>query len=87
MPVIKPITDLRNTNEISEICHKQQQPVFITKIGYGDLVVMSMETYEKLLSTNQIDKAIFEAEREVTEGAELLDAREALGELRRKHFG
>ena len=44
MPIIKPITDLRNTNEISEICHKQQQPVFITKNGYGDLVVMSMET-------------------------------------------
>lgn len=48
---------------------------------------MSMETYEELLSTNQIDKAIFEAEREVAEGAELLDAREALRELRRKHFG
>lgn len=87
MPVIRPITDLRNTNEISEICHKQQQPVFITKNGYGDLVVMSMETYEELLSTNQIDKAIFEAEREVVEDAELLNTREALGELRRKHFG
>ena len=87
MPIIKTITDLRNTNEISEICHKQQQPVFITKNGYGDLVVMSMETYEELLSTNQIDKAIFEAEREVAGGAELLNTREALGELRRKHFG
>ena len=87
MPIIKPITDLRNKNEISEICHKQQQPVFITKNGYRDLVVMSMETYEELLSTNQIDKAIFEAEREVAGGAELLNTREALGELRRKHFG
>ena len=48
---------------------------------------MSMETYEELLSTNQIDKVIFETEREVAEGAELLDAREALGELRRKHLG
>ena len=57
MPVIKPITDLRNTNEISELCHKQRQPVFITKNGYGDLVVMSMETYDELLSTNHIDKA------------------------------
>ena len=57
MPVIKPITDLRNTNETSELCHKQQQPVFITKNGYGDLVVMSMETYDELLSTNHIDKA------------------------------
>ena len=87
MPVIKPITDLRNTNEISEICHKQQQPIFITKNGYGDMVIMSMETYEELLSTNHIDKAIFEAESEVEKGAELLDAREALGKLRRKHFG
>ena len=59
----------------------------LQKNGYRDLVVMSMETYEELLSTNQIDKAIFEAEREVAEGAELLDAREALGELRRKRFG
>ena len=48
---------------------------------------MSRETYEELLSTNQIDKAIFEAEREVVEGAELLNTREALGELRRKHLG
>ena len=87
MPVIKPITDWRNTNEISEIFHKQQQPIFITKNGYGDLVVMSMETYEELLNTNHIDKAIFEAEQEVAKGAELLDAREALGKLRRKHFG
>ena len=87
MPVIKPITDLRNTNEISEICHKQQQPIFITKNGYGDLVVMSIETYEELLSINHIDKAIFEAESEVEKGSELLDAREALGKLRRKHFG
>ena len=87
MPNIMPITDLRKTNEISDLCHKSQEPVFITKNGYGDLVVMSMETYEELLSTNQIDKAIFEAEREVAEGAELLDAREALGELRRKYFG
>lgn len=59
----------------------------LQKNGYRDLVVMSMETYEELLSTNQIDKAIFEAEREVAGGAKLLDAREALGELRRKHFG
>lgn len=48
MPQIRPITDLRNTNEISELCHARREPVFITKNGYGDLVVMSMETYEAL---------------------------------------
>ena len=50
MPQIRPITDLRNTTEISELCHAKNEPVFITKNGYGDLVIMSMETYETLTS-------------------------------------
>lgn len=87
MPVIKPITDLRNTNEISEICHKEKQPVFITKNGYGDLVVMSMEAYDELISMNSVDRAIYEAECERKNGEELLDARDSLAQLRRKHFG
>ena len=41
MPQIRPITDLRNTSEISDACHARREPVFITKNGYGDLVVMS----------------------------------------------
>lgn len=45
---IRPITDLRNTTEISELCHAKKEPVFITKNGYGDLVIMSMETYAAL---------------------------------------
>ena len=42
MPLIMPIRDLRNTSEISELAHKQQEPIFITKNGYSDLVVMSL---------------------------------------------
>lgn len=53
MPEIRPIKDLRNTTEISELCHSIQEPVFITKNGYGDLVIMSMDTYEQQL--NRID--------------------------------
>lgn len=87
MPIIKPITELRNTNDISDICHMQQEPVFITKNGYGDLVVMSIEAYEELINANHIDRAIRNAEQEVENGAELLDARKALSQLRRKHFG
>ena len=41
MPLIMPIKDLRNTTEISNIAHKEQEPIFITKNGYSDLVVMS----------------------------------------------
>ena len=49
--VIRPISDLRNTNEISEQCHKTDGPVFITKNGYGDMVIMSMEYYEKCIKS------------------------------------
>lgn len=87
MPRIRPITDLRNTTEISEMCHENHEPVFITKNGYGDLVVMSIEAYEEILKTIQDDLAISDAERELTEGQELLNAREAFSALRRKHFG
>ncbi|MEI6521799.1 MAG: type II toxin-antitoxin system Phd/YefM family antitoxin [bacterium] len=50
MPKIMPSSDLRNKyNEISEFCHKYSEPVYITKNGQGDLAVMSIETYEKLI--------------------------------------
>ena len=41
-----------------------QEPIFITKNGYSDLVVMSTELYEKFAQNNRIDQAIFEAEKE-----------------------
>ncbi|MEG2374352.1 MAG: type II toxin-antitoxin system Phd/YefM family antitoxin, partial [Niameybacter sp.] len=48
MPAIRPISDLRNNaNDISEFCHINKEPIFITKNGIGDMVVMGMETYEK----------------------------------------
>ncbi len=87
MPQIRPITDLRNTTEISELCHAKREPVFITKNGYGDLVVMSIETYEEMLETVRTDTAISEAEQEYAANDVLLDARESLSSLRRKHFG
>ncbi|MDP3110859.1 MAG: type II toxin-antitoxin system Phd/YefM family antitoxin [Thermodesulfovibrionales bacterium] len=49
MPIIKPISDLRNkANEISGLAHKSNEPIFITKNGEGDMVVMSMAQYSKL---------------------------------------
>lgn len=87
MPQIRPITDLRNTNEISEICHARREPIFITKNGYGDLVVMSIETYEMMVEISETDAAIAEAEAELKQDGQLFDAREALAALRRKHFG
>ncbi len=64
MPQIMPITDLRNTNEISEICDEKNEPVFITKNGYGDLVIIRIETYEQMFKVIEVDSAIAEAECE-----------------------
>ena len=87
MPQIRPITDLRNTTEISDLCHARLEPVFITKNGYGDLVVMSIETYEAMMETAAVDTAIAEAEAEFERDGQLYDAKDALASLRRKHFG
>ncbi len=49
MPIIKAISDLRNkANEISDLAHKSHEPIFITKNGEGDMVVMSIAQYSKL---------------------------------------
>lgn len=82
MPHIRPITDLRNTNEISELCHKQDEPIFITKNGYGDLVIMSIETYERKLALVEVYKRLAEAEAQIKEGVPLLDGDEVFNKVR-----
>lgn len=87
MPQIRPITDLRNTTEISNLCHAQKEPIFITKNGYGDLVVMSMEAYDELISTALTDEAITAAEAELADGRPPIEAKSALAVLRKKYRG
>lgn len=87
MPQIRPITDLRNTNEISDICHKQNEPIFITKNGYGDLVIMSIETYEHQLALVEVYKKLAEAETQLAQGVPLLDGEEIFKKLRDKYVG
>ena len=87
MPTIMPIRDLRNTSEISELAHKKQEPIFITKNGYSDLVVMSAELYEKFAQINRVDQAIYEAEKEVEDGAEPISVDSAIERLNKKYYG
>ena len=65
MPIIVPIKDLRNTTKLSNLAHKEQEPIFVTKNGYSDLVVMSSELYDKFARTNRIDQAIYESEKDL----------------------
>lgn len=87
MPLIMPIKELRKTNEISNIAHEKQEPIFITKNGYSDLVVMSSELFDEFIKTYRIDKEIFESEKEVENGAEAVDAEAVFSALEKKHFG
>ena len=87
MPTIMPIKDLRNTSEISELAHKKQEPISITKNGYSDLVVMSAELYERFVQTYKIDQAIYEAELEVEAGAKPVSLDSAMERLNRKYYG
>lgn len=87
MPLIMPIENLRNTNEISDIAHREQEPIFITKNGYSDLVVMSSELYDKFAKINHIDQAIYESEQEIANGAEAVDADVVFEKLEKKYFG
>jgi prevent-host-death family protein len=84
MPLIMPIKDLRNTSEISDIAHREQEPIFITKNGYSDLVVMSSELYDRFAKNNRIDQAIYESEKEMQEGGEAVDLDDAFNMLNSK---
>ena len=84
MPVIMPIKDLRNTSEISDMAHKIQEPIFIAKNGYSDLVVMSSELYDKFAKVNRIDQAIYESEQEVEKRGAPVDLDAAFAKLNEK---
>jgi len=61
MPNILPSSDLRNKyNEISEFCHKYSEVVYITKNGQGDLAVMSIEAFERLVGKFELCKLLDE---------------------------
>lgn len=84
MPQIIPIKELKNTSEISELCHKANEPIYITKNGYGDMVIMSMEIYEKTMRQLTMYRDIEISERNIADG-KIKDARASLSEMRSRY--
>ena len=83
MPQIIPIRDLKNTSEISDRCHATTEPIFVTKNGYGDMVLMSMETYEAKMRMLEIHTKLAQAEEQIRAG-QVRPAEDALQELAEK---
>jgi len=84
MKRIIPVKDLKKTSELSKLCRDVKEPVFITNNGYGDMVIMSMETYERILCENDVDHKLEEGERSI-EGGETIDAFDSLNKIRKKY--
>lgn len=71
MPTIRPISDLRsNANEISDFCRETGEPVYITRNGTGDMVVVSIEEYERQQALIDLYGKLAVAEQEIASGAE-----------------
>jgi len=83
MPQIRPVSDLRNNfAEISKTVHETEEPVFLTKNGYGDMVVMSIEAYEKLQFENEVYFKLKEAELEARTTDKRYSHKEVFGSIR-----
>jgi prevent-host-death family protein len=83
MPVIKPISDLRNNfTAISAECHDNQEAVYLTKNGKGDLVVMSIEEYERLLGRIELYSKLGEAEALSNAGEKGISHKDMMNKLK-----
>ena len=88
MNTISPVSDLRNNfADISKTVHETAQPVFLTKNGYGDMVVMSMEAYENMQFESDVYCKLAEAEREAEETNKRFSSKEILSAMKKAARG
>ena len=86
MPNIRPLTDLRNsTTDIAELAHTEREPVFITKNGYADLVLMSIETYEQQMARLEVYDKLAQSQAEVASGQRLQTLDEVFAKYQAKY--
>ena len=81
---ILPIKDLRDTNKISELCNNTSEPIFITKNGYGDMVIMSMKTYEEKIQKIEIYESILSGLKDIEDG-KVVDGKIAFKQIKEKY--
>ena len=88
MKMIRPVSDLRNNfADISKTVHETGQPVFLTKNGYGDMVVLSMEAYETLQFESEVYFKLREAELEAEMTGKRCSSKEVLKAMKEAASG
>ena len=85
MPLIKPISDLRNkANAISKLVHESEEPIFITKNGEGDMVLMSMVHYAQLQTKLELYGKLAVAQAQAAAGDKGRPFKQVIGDLRKQ---
>ena len=88
MPSIRPISDLRNSaNEISDFCRQSREPVYITRNGTGDMVVLNIDEYERQMALIDLYGKLAVAEEEISSGAQGEDFLTVAHQLRERIHG
>jgi PHD/YefM family antitoxin component YafN of YafNO toxin-antitoxin module len=88
MPIIKPISSLRNqTRDIASLCHGQDEPVYLTTNGEGDLVVMSIEHYERLKARVELFEKLGVAQAQAAAGEKGFTHTQVMRKLRQRLHG
>ena len=88
MPSIRPISDLRNSaNEISDFCRQSREPVYITRNGTGDMVVLNIDEYERQMALIDLYGKLAAAEEEISSGAQGEDILTVAHQLRERIHG
>ena len=81
---IIPMRDLKDTVKVENLCQEENGPVFVTKNGYGKLVVMDINYYEKMIKQLYVAKLVAEGLHDVDEG-NVIDGDEAIKNIRDKY--
>ena len=81
MATIVPVTEMRDTNKFTEKCKKSNEPIFVTKNGYGDIVCMSIELYELMMEKIDVQKKINDAMLQMKNN-EVIDGKDFIKELK-----
>ena len=84
MPQIIPIRDLKNTGKISQMCKESNEPIYITKNGYGDMVIMSMAVYKEKMFMLDVYDRLMAAEEQIKSG-KTIDADSSIKSIREKY--
>ena len=85
LPKILPVNELKNTAAIMKTCKESSVPIVITKNGYGEAVMMSVELYEEMFAKMQAAALINAGLEEIANGAEPIDAKAFFEAMRHKY--